>query len=68
MARVLKPMPLNLNEVVLLSKPQAIARYNVSEPYLEAAAEEAGAIVRVGSRKRNYVRETLDKYFLAKAE
>ena len=58
----------SLNEVLVLSEPQAKTRYNIGRNRLLDIANEAGAVVRIGCRKNGYLREVLDDYFRRKAE
>lgn len=58
----------SLNEVMVLSEPQAKTRYNIGRNRLLDITNEAGAVVRIGCRKNGYLREVLDDYFRRKAE
>ncbi len=58
----------NMNEVLVLSELQAKTRYNIGRSRLLDVANEAGAVVRLGSRKNGYLREVLDDYFRRMAE
>lgn len=58
----------NLNEIILLTEKQAKTRYNIGRNTLISVADEAGAVVRLGNQKKNYLREVLDEYFRRRAE
>ncbi len=58
----------NLNEVFVLSEAQAKTRYNIGRNNLLRVADEAGAVVKVGTKKKGYVREILDGYFMRHTE
>ncbi|MCI9542312.1 MAG: hypothetical protein HFG39_14985 [Lachnospiraceae bacterium] len=58
----------SMNEVLVLSELQAKTRYNIGRSRLLDVANEAGAVVRLGSRKNGYLREVLDDYFRRMAE
>lgn len=53
---------ISLNEMVLLTIEQAVNRYNIGKASIREAANEAGAVVRIG-RRILFHRETLDNYF-----
>ena len=53
---------ITLNELTLLSKMQAITRYNLGAASIRRVAEDCGAIVRIG-RRVAYHRQTLDDFF-----
>lgn len=57
----------SLNEVLNLSREDAITRYRIGKMTLIKVADEAGAKIKVGSRTL-YHRPTLDKYFESKTE
>ncbi len=59
---------ISMNEVLVLSELQAKTRYNIGRSRLLDVANEAGAVVRLGSRKNGYLREVLDDYFRRMAE
>lgn len=58
----------SMNEILVLSELQAKTRYNIGRNMLLDVANEAGAVVRLGSRKNGYLREVLDDYFRRMAE
>lgn len=53
----------DLNQVIALTLTQAKMRYNVGENNMYAIADQAGANIYIGPRKRLYSREKLDEYF-----
>ena len=59
---------ISMNEVLVLSELQAKTRYNIGRSRLLDVANEAGAVVWLGSRKNRYLREVLDDYFRRMAE
>ncbi len=59
---------INLNEVFVLTEAQAKTRYNIGRNNLLRVADEAGAVTRVGTKKKGYVREILDGYFMRHTE
>lgn len=66
--RALQTETVNLNEVLALSEAQAKARYSIGSNTLYRLADEAGANIRIGTRKRLYSKQKLDLYFLELAE
>lgn len=58
---------LTLDEIMLLSKMQAITRYNLGATTIRKVADECGAIVHIGKRVV-YHRQILDDYFMSIAE
>lgn len=61
--RKLQTMNIDLNEVQCLTIEQAKARYSIGANSLYKIADEAEANIRIGTRKRLFAREKLDKYF-----
>lgn len=61
--RELQTEAVNLDQVVALTLAQVKARYNLGNNGVVEVAEQAGAIIRIGPRKRLYSRAKLDKYF-----
>lgn len=59
---------IGLDEIFLLDEMQAKTRYNIGRNTLLKIAGEAGAIVRIGSRKNLYGRQVLDEYFKRRME
>lgn len=59
---------ISLNEILILTEIQAKTRYSCGRNRLLEVAEEAGAVVRIGNKKKGYLREVLDDYFRRKAE
>lgn len=53
---------ISLNEITLLSKMQAVTRYNLGVSSIRRIAEDCGALVRIGKRVA-YHRQTLDDFF-----
>ena len=53
---------ITLNEITLLSKMQAVTRYNLGASSIRRIAEDCGALVRIGKRVA-YHRQTLDDFF-----
>ena len=53
---------ITLNEITLLSKMQAVTRYNLGASSIRKVAEDCGALVRIGKRVA-YHRQTLDDFF-----
>lgn len=51
-----------LNDVVLLSKMQAVTRYNLGATSIRQIADDCGAVVYIG-RRVLYHRQTMDEYF-----
>ncbi len=58
----------NLNEVFVLSEAQTKTRYNIGRNNLLRIADEAGAVTRTGTKKKGYVRQILDEYFMRHTE
>lgn len=58
---------LTLDEIMLLSKMQAITRYNLGATTIRKVADECGAIVHIGKRVV-FHRQILDDYFMSIAE
>lgn len=61
--RALQVKDVNLNQIIALTIDQAKSRYNCGANVLYGVAEEAGAVIRVGAKKKLYSRQKLDKYF-----
>ena len=53
---------ITLNEITLLSKMQAVTRYNLGASSIRRVAKDCGALVRIGKRVV-YHRQTLDDFF-----
>lgn len=53
---------ITLNEITLLSRMQAVTRYNLGASSIRRVAEDCGALVRIG-RRVAYHRQTLDDFF-----
>lgn len=53
---------ITLNEITLLSKMQAVTRYNLGASSIRRIAGDCGALVRIGKRVV-YHRQTLDDFF-----
>lgn len=53
---------ITLNEITLLSKMQAVTRYNLGASSIRKVAEDCGALARIGKRVA-YHRQTLDDFF-----
>lgn len=53
---------ITLNEILILNKAQAVTRYNMGISSIRKAAENCGAIVRIG-RRVGYLRPNMDEYF-----
>lgn len=62
-----KEIEVPLDQVAILNKKQAKARYGIGEQYLIEIADEIGATVRVG-RRRFFERKKMDAYFERIAE
>ena len=52
---------ITLNEITLLSKMQAVTRYNLGASSIRKVAEDCGALVRIGKRVA-YHRQTPDDF------
>lgn len=53
---------ITLNEITLLSKMQAVTRYNLGAASIRKIADECGAVIHIGKRVL-YHRQTIDDYF-----
>lgn len=58
---------ISLDEVLNLSREDAITRYRIGKMTLIRVADEANAKIKIGSRTL-YHRPTLDKYFESKMQ
>lgn len=59
----LKNDKVDLNQVVALTLDQVKARYNIGANTARKIADEIGANIRLGERKRLFNRKILDEYF-----
>lgn len=53
---------ITLNEITLLSKMQAVTRYNLGAASIRKIADECGAVIHIG-RRVLYHRQIMDDYF-----
>jgi hypothetical protein len=61
--RALQTEDVNLNQIIALTIEQAKSRYNCGANVLYEVAEKAGAVIRIGAKKKLYSRQKLDRYF-----
>lgn len=59
----LKNDKVDLNQVVALTLDQVKASYNIGANTARKIADEIGANIRLGERKRLFNRKILDEYF-----
>ncbi len=61
--RALQTDKVDMNQIIALTIDQAKTRYNIGSNSLYEVAEKAEAVIRIGSKKKLYSRQKLDRYF-----